>query len=46
MLFLLPNENIDLKDLIQNINFDILETYLDSSQIEMGNISIPKFQSE
>ena len=38
--------NVDLKDLIQNINFDSLEAYLNSCEFEMGNISIPKFESE
>ena len=46
MLFLLPNDNIRLDSLIENINFNILEDYLDKSKFEMGNISVPKFESE
>ena len=46
MLFLLPNDNISLDSLIENINFNILENHLDSSKFEFGNIFIPKFESE
>ena len=46
MLFLLPNTDGSLEEVIQNINFETLEKYIDSSTFEMGDISIPKFNSE